>query len=348
MNTQSFSRRQFVGGTLAAAAASYLANPIAVIGADAKPKINIGLIGAGGRGAWIADLFVKHGGYNFVAVADYFADRANAAGEKLGIPAERRFTGLSGYKRLLEQNLDAVAIISPPYFHPEQAAASVAAGKHVYLAKPIAVDVPGCVSIEQSGRDAAARKLCFLIDFQTRATPIYQEIAKRMRQGQIGKIISAEATYQTGPVGEGTDQARRADPKNQELRLRSWVTDKVLSGDIITEQNIHSIDVATWLLDGAPLSAVGTCGKDREFIGDCSDHFAVIFNFPNNIPVSFSSKQVGWGYDDIMCRVYATGGFADTHYGAKCKLRGKEDAVENDTPWDPLESTCRHASLSIL
>ena len=66
------------------------------------------------------------------------------------MPASSRFTGLSAYRRLLEQKLDAVAIESPPFFHPIQAADAVAAGKHVYLAKPAAVDVPGCMTIEQS------------------------------------------------------------------------------------------------------------------------------------------------------------------------------------------------------
>ena len=69
------------------------------------------------------------------------------SGEKFKIAAARRYTGLSGYKRLLESKLDAVVIETPPYFHPQQAADAVDAGKHVYLAKPIAVDVPGCIII---------------------------------------------------------------------------------------------------------------------------------------------------------------------------------------------------------
>jgi predicted dehydrogenase len=52
--------------------------------------------------------------------------------------------------------LDAVAIISPPYFHPPQVRAAVAAGLHVYLAKPVAVDVPGCQSITTSAAQARA------------------------------------------------------------------------------------------------------------------------------------------------------------------------------------------------
>ena len=87
-------------------------------GARRTQKITLGLIGCGGRGTWIADLFQKHGGYNIVALADYFPDRVEAAGNKLGVPAAQRFTGLSAYRRLLEQKLDAVAIESPPFFHP--------------------------------------------------------------------------------------------------------------------------------------------------------------------------------------------------------------------------------------
>jgi len=127
----------------ASAASLAVLNP-SLSAAEGTSKINLGLIGCGGRGTWIANLFLKHGGYNLVAIADYFPDKANVAGEKLGVPAAKRFTGLSGYRRVLDEKLDAVAIISPPYFHPEQAAAAVDSGKHVYLAKPIAVDVPCC------------------------------------------------------------------------------------------------------------------------------------------------------------------------------------------------------------
>ena len=74
------------------------------------------------------------------------------------IDPSRRYTGLSGYKRLLESKLDAVVIETPPYFHPQHAAAAVDAGKHVYLAKPIAVDAPGCQTIAAAGRRATAQQ----------------------------------------------------------------------------------------------------------------------------------------------------------------------------------------------
>ncbi|MCX6893109.1 MAG: Gfo/Idh/MocA family oxidoreductase [Verrucomicrobia bacterium] len=307
-------RRRFIAGAGASVLACTILKPELVRGAAANSKINIGLIGCGGRGKWIAKLFEKHGGYHFAAVADYFQDHADEAGEKLNVPAANRYTGLSGYRKLLEQNLDAVVIESPPYFHPEQAAAAVEAGKHVYLAKPVAVDVPGCLTVAESGKRATAKKLCFLVDFQTRANKLYQDAIKAVHDGEIGKLVSVDANYQCGMTWESMDQLLRKDPKNPEVRLRAWGVDRILSGDVITEQNIHALDVACWMLDAEPIRAYGTGGRKRNYEGNCWDHFAVIYYFPNDLVVSFNSHQAGFGYDDIMCRAYGLKGAADTHY----------------------------------
>jgi len=127
-DTTPITRRRFIAGTGASVLAFTILKPGLVGGAEANSKIDIGLIGCGGRGKWIADLFQKNGGYNIVAVADYFQDHADEAGAKFNVPAANRYTGLSGYHRLLEQKLEAVVIESPPYFHPEQAAAAIDAG----------------------------------------------------------------------------------------------------------------------------------------------------------------------------------------------------------------------------
>jgi predicted dehydrogenase len=313
-DTAPITRRRFIAGTGASVLAFTVLKPGLVRAAEANSKIDIGLIGCGGRGKWIADLFMRNGGYNLVAVADYFQDHADEAGAKFNVPAANRYTGLSAYRKLLEQKLDAVVIESPPYFHPEHAAAGVDAGKHVYLAKPIAVDVPGCLTVAESGTKATMKKLCFQVDFQTRANKLYQDAVKAVHDGEIGKIVSVEANYQCDATWGGMDTVLRKDPKNPEVRLRAWGVDRLLSGDIITEQNIHALDVACWMLDAEPVRAFGTGGRKREFLGDCWDHFAVIYYFPNDLVVSFNSHQAGFGYDDILCRVYGLKGTADTHY----------------------------------
>ena len=186
------------------------------------------------------------------------------------------------------------------------------------------MDVPGCLTIAESGKKATAKKLCFQVDFQTRANKLYQDAVKAVHDGEIGKIVSVEANYQCGATWDAMDQLLRKDPKNPEVRLRAWGVDRLLSGDIITEQNIHALDVACWMLDAEPVRAYGTGGRKREFFGNCWDHFAVIFYYPNDLVVSFNSHQSGFGYDDIMCRVYGLKGTADTHYFGNVRSRPRE------------------------
>ena len=320
------SRRQFIARTGAGAVAFNLLKPELACGADTNSRITLGWMGCGGRGTWIADLFQKHGGYQIVAAHDYFQDKVDVFGDKFGIDRARRHTGLKGYLKMLEQKPDAVVIESPPFFHPEQAAAGVEAGCHVYLAKPIAVDVPGCCTIEDCGRKATQKRLTFLVDFQTRASAAYQEAVRRVHNGDIGRLVSGEAVYVCGPTWGGMSQFLKPNPKDPERRLRAWGLDRVLSGDVITEQNIHALDVACWILGANPIKAYGTGGEARGLGGTCSDHFAVIYQFPNDVILSFTSKQLGHGIDDIMCRVYGTTGTIDTHYFGEVWVKGKEDA----------------------
>lgn len=324
--TRNVSRRHFMADAGAAAATITLIRPELVFGFAANSKVNLGLIGCGGRGTWIAKLFQQHGGYNVVAAADYFQDRVDTAGSTLDVKPTQRFTGLSGYRRLLDQPLDAVVIESPPYFHPEQAAAAVDAGKHTYVAKPIAVDVPGCHTIEASGRKATEKKLCFQVDFQTRADEFYIEALKRVRDGAIGKFAFGEATYHAGVPWTGQIEFLRKSPDAPEARLRAWGLDRVLSGDIITEQNIHAIDVASWIMDQPPVCAFGTGARKVRDFGNCFDTFSVVFQYPDNVGITFSSRQFeghGTQPDGIRNRMFGTKGVLETQYGGKVFIRGK-------------------------
>ena len=122
-----------------------------------------------------------------------------------------------------------------------------------------------------------------------------------------------------------------------EERLRYWVLDRFLSGDVITEQNIHALDVATWIVDQAPLQAYGACGKKgRVDQGNCNDHFAVIYTFPGDVLLSFASKQYGSGYDDIGCRMFGPKGMIETHYGGAVFIRGRKSYKGGRDPADGM------------
>ncbi len=323
---RTLSRREFVAGAGAAAGLALVSRP--AFGQQAAafngPTIKIGIVGCGGRGSFMANLFRQHGGYEIAAAADYFQDRVDVLGEKFGVPAGRRFAGLSGYQRVLDAKPDALVVTSPPFFHPEQAAAAVDAGCHVYVAKPVAVDVPGCRSIEASGAKATAAKRVFLVDFQTRVNPFYLEAVRRIHGGAIGAFALGEASYQCGRLDK---HHTHPDAGTQESRLRNWVFDKALSGDIITEQNIHALDVMNWVFGTPPQCAYGSgARKVRVDIGDCRDTFSIIFQYPDNVAVTFNSRQFdGHGTaEGILCRVFGEKGVLETAYGGNVMIRGGE------------------------
>ena len=321
MSTSQIPRRAFLAGAATATAITVL-KPSVVFGAEANSTLDIGLIGCGGRGSWIAKLFAESGKYRLVACADYFQDKADAVGEKYQIEPAHRHTGLSGYKRLLEGKLDAVVIETPPYFHPQQAADAVDAGKHVYLAKPIAVDAPGCQMIAAAGQRATAKKQVFLVDFQTRADKDFREAVGQVHKGAMGSLVMAEAWYPWSGGGRGVP------PATPEQQLRSWYYVLPLSGDFIVEQSIHALDLVTWIINADPLRARGSGGHKVRPANSIYDHFAVTYWFPNDLVLSFTCIQsIPMVKDEIRTRVFGAVGFIDADYYTGVTMRGPETAV---------------------
>ena len=334
-----FSRRTFMAGAGAAAVGLSLASSRVAFGYAANEKVKIGLLGCGGRGGWIADLFVANGGYELAAVADYFAERTDNVGNKHNVPAERRYNGLGGYRRLIESGgVDALVIETPPYFHPEQAAAAVEAGKHVYCAKPIAVDVPGCRTIEESGKAATAKKLCFLVDFQTRADEFFIEALKRVHEGAIGKFAFGEATYHADVPFAGPDRGRRARRRRiPKAGCGLGRSTGALSGDIITEQNIHTLDVASWIMGSRPWRAFGTGGPQAPRLsataGTRSASPSISGQRRHRLQLA-AVRGHGTQPEGIRNRMFGTDGVLETEYGGQVLIRGKNFWAGGSSPGD--------------
>ena len=311
------SRRTFLSASAAAAATATIVNPQSVIGSTANSKIRLGLIGCGGRGNWVADLFNQHSNYQWVAVSDYFDHRAQTVGARLGIGEDRRYSTLSGYKRLLDNQLDAVVIKSIPGFHPAMAADSVAAGKHVYITKPVAVDVPGCVSISESGKRATERGLVFLVDFQARANPFFREAMKRVHAGDLGELVGVYAFY---PWSHNVHDVALTGPESY---LQYWYRSMELSGGTIVEQDVHVLDMATWVINQNPLYAIGVGGRKTRQHGDIDDHYNVSYMFPGNLAMQFqSAKGIPGIIDEITVQAWGNNGVFKGDYFGDVWIRG--------------------------
>ena len=185
--------------------------------APVERKLRIGIVGLGSRGSWIASLFKQHPGYEIVAAVDYFEETANAVGDKLGVPAGKRFSGLSGYKRALDSGVEALVLEDIPYFYPEQAAAAIDAGCHVYMAKPFAVDVPAVFAMQALAKKATEKKLCFRVDYQLPTDPANQEVKQRIAEDALGGLAHI---YSGGTCGQLPDP--QVGPTIENLFRRAW------------------------------------------------------------------------------------------------------------------------------
>ena len=294
-----YTRRQFLGDTLAAATLLGAmkgggAEP-AVTNAPAAPRvfertIKIGVVGLGGRGHWLAGLVRKHGGYEIHAVADYFPHVAAAQGKALGVDPSRCFSGLSGYKKVIESGVEAIVIIDVPYFYPEQARAAVDAGLHVYMAKPVAVDVPGAMAILQAGKDATAKQRTFLVDYQMPTDPLNIEVYKRIAAGALGKL---QTVFSNGAAGGGgfNDPALT---KSIESRLQGliWVNDDALGCGYIGNYDIHVVDAVLRAVKRLPVAAYGWGAQFRPSPhGDTMDTNCLMYEFDDGLVWNHQSPK---------------------------------------------------------
>ena len=116
-------------------------------------KINMAVIGCGGRGRYDSRNLVATEKVEIVALADYFDFQMKEPQEFLNVSASRCFAGEDGYKQALAlDDVDAVLLTTTPYYRPIQFKAAIEAGKHVFAEKPIAVDPWGCREFLATGK----------------------------------------------------------------------------------------------------------------------------------------------------------------------------------------------------
>jgi predicted dehydrogenase len=339
ISSNEVTRRKFIAVAAGMTGAMFI-KPGLVHGTAVNSAVRVGLLGCGGRGTEDATNLVDTGGARVVALGDMFQDQLDIARKHFdemqqakgyaALDASQLFTGPDAYQKIAgSKEVDAIVIATPPYYHPQHLEAVVAAKKHVYLEKPVAVDVPGALKVIEIGK-RAENKLSLDVGFQIRDCPPFVELVNRIHNGALGNIICGEAHYLTGYI----DRPAWPNASPVERRLRNWVYDRTLSGDIIVEQNIHVVDICNWILKDHPMKASATGGRQGRPAsdGDVYGNYNVIFHYPNNVDVTFSSTQFAKGWWDVTERFFGTKGTSQSPYTGPLGIWG-------DEPWQYPLST---------
>ncbi len=316
------SRRDFSRAALATAAAGSIAAPASagrIIGAN--ERVNLGCIGVGNRGVQVLDAFCAHADAKVVALADVYKpylhgayDRIDPRFKDLGKRVPTRQPDFGGpvervedFRRLLDRkDIDAVIIATPDHWHAIQATMACAAGKDVYVEKPLSVTVREGRRIVEAAR---RHDRVVQVGTQRRSSGLYAKLAELVRSGALGKVTAARACYASnmapGGIGmspdsdppEGLDWdawlgPRPARPFNEEIlpyKFRWWH----LYSSQMANWGVHYLDVMRWMVgEEAPTSLSAHGGafavKDSRTVPDTAE---VIFELPSGMLMTFGTYE---------------------------------------------------------
>jgi predicted dehydrogenase len=303
-NKGGFSRRDFVKSTAILAGGTLLSQlPVeasAYVAGDDTLKVAV--IGCGGRGTGAAaQALSTQGKVKLVAMADAFRDRLDESynnlsqkfpgKEKVNVPESNKFVGFDGYKKAIAL-ADVVILATPPGFRPIHFEEAVKAGKHVFMEKPVATDVPGIRRVLAAAEEAKKKNLSVVVGLQRRYQLHYRDAMRRMKEeNAIGEIISGQVYWNDAGVWV---KQRQPNQSEMEYQMRNWYYFNWLCGDHILEQHIHNIDVANWLKDGYPVSAQGMGGRQvrtgKEY-GEIFDHHFVEFTYADGTIIASQCRH---------------------------------------------------------
>jgi myo-inositol 2-dehydrogenase / D-chiro-inositol 1-dehydrogenase len=272
--------------------------------ASSASALKVGLIGCGGRGTGAAAQALQaDANVSLTAMGDVFADRLEESykalmeevPQKVKVEKSAKFIGFDAYQKVIDSGVDVVLLATPPGFRPHHLMAAINAGKHVFCEKPVAVDAPGVRKVLEAAKKAKEKKLSLVSGFTFRYDYSKRALFDKIRQGAIGDVVSVSSTRNGGDLWYFPRQSSWTD---MEYQMRNWYYQNWLSGDYLVEMIVHSLDLMMWALDDkVPVKATGTGGRqvrvDPKY-GNIYDHFAIEFEFENNIRgFNFSRQQPG-------------------------------------------------------
>ncbi|MFC1561319.1 Gfo/Idh/MocA family protein [Candidatus Latescibacterota bacterium] len=333
--------------------------------------LKAGLIGCGGRGKGAALDFLSAGpNLQITALGDVFRDRLDDAHKTIQkekdqtVSEDMCFVGFDAFQKVIDSGVDVVILATPPHFRPEHFAAAVAAGKHVFMEKPIAVDPVGAKSIIETAGQAKTKDLCAVTGTQRHHQKEYIETYRRIAEGAIGDIVAARCYWNQSQLWYREQQEGWSD---MEWMIRDWVDWCWLSGDHIVEQHVHNIDVINWFTGAHPFKAVGFGGRARRVTGDQYDYFSVDYTFENDMHLHSMCRQIDGCAENVSEYIVGTKGSSncsDTIYkpdgsiawkfeGEKGKPYAQEHidlvtAIRTSSPINEARNTAESTLVAIM
>jgi predicted dehydrogenase len=196
--------------------------------------INVVVTGIGGRGSWAAKKLRAEPGFNLVALCEKNPGKLAFFQQQEGISD---LPGFANFADCLTQiDFEAVVVTTPDGHHAEIVLPALAAGKYVFVEKPLEISVEKCRAIIDA--DAAAGGKTW-VGFNLRFAPVYVKIKELIDRGVLGKILTIQAD-------EFYDGGR--------TYFRRWNRLREVGGGLWITKACHDFDLLCWLAGETPLA----------------------------------------------------------------------------------------------
>ncbi|MFU1856313.1 dehydrogenase [Sphingobacterium sp. CZ-UAM] len=346
---ENLERRDFIKTSAVVAGGALLSSlPLSGAYAAGSDVIKVALVGCGGRGTGATfDALSSGANIKVVALADAFKDNLDSTyntlkekwQDKIDVSDNHKFVGFDAYKEAIKL-ADVVILATPPGFRPTHFEEAIRQGKHVFMEKPVAVDIPGVQQVIRAAAEAKRKKLNVVVGLQRRYQTNYREAIKRIHDGAIGDVTSGQVYWNSGGVWV---RPRKPEQTEMEYQMRNWYYFNWLCGDHIVEQHVHNIDIANWVKGSYPVSIQGTGSRahrtGKEY-GEIYDNFALEMTYADNSVVYSQCRhfegiqnRVDEQFQATKGRVYLSAGGQAVLYDWKGKEIYRHDAKGNPNPY---------------
>lgn len=362
-------RREFLKtSSVAALGAGLLGSLSKNAFAAGDETIKIGVIGCGGRGTGATEQALStareanetKGPVKLIAMGDAFQDHLDSKytflkkkfGDQVDVPDERKFTGFDAYQKVLATDVDLVILATPPGFRPIHFEAAIAANKHVFMEKPVAVDAPGIRKVLANVQTAKEKDLKVGVGLQRHHQWHYMETLKRIHDGAIGDVLATRVYWNSGGVWDPR-KTRDQVSGEMEYQMRNWYYYNWLCGDHINEQHIHNLDVGNWIQQDFPVECKGMGGrevrKDKKY-GEIFDHFAIEYTYANGTKMFSQCRHQRGTESDVNEFAHGTKGNASLDSRRMADLTGenawsyyKDRKTRSNNPYQTEHDDLFHA-----
>jgi predicted dehydrogenase len=282
----------------------------AALAAHAAPpsdQIALGVIGSGGRGTFVMGVFQKDAAVRVAAICDvYEPNLERAVGVASKVPGNQPKI-YRNYKDLLaDRDIEAVLIATPEHWHYQMVLDALAAGKDVYVEKPL------CQTPEQGVRLVEAEahtKSIVQVGMQRRSYDLYKDGREMVASGKLGTVRmvrswwlnnylgSGVATKLDGPLDWEQWQGPAAHHAFDANRFRQWRFYSDYAGGILADQGAHVFDGIHMLMGaGYPLAVNASAGKPHKPGADQPESVVAIAEYPEDFIGVFSVNYAAMQY----------------------------------------------------